>query len=45
MILGVDLGRRSVSGLDVVDERISFPGTGQQRRFLERMAAGLASIG
>ncbi|HEY2536106.1 MAG TPA: hypothetical protein VGI24_03885 [Solirubrobacteraceae bacterium] len=34
-----------MAGLDVVDERIPFPGSGQQRRFLERMAAGLASIG
>jgi hypothetical protein len=33
------------AGLDVVDERIPFPGTGQQRRFLERMAVALASIG
>jgi hypothetical protein len=33
------------AGLDVVDERIPFPGSGQQRRFLKRMDAGLASIG
>jgi len=32
------------AGLDVVDERIPFPGTGQQRRFLEHMATALVSI-
>jgi hypothetical protein len=32
------------AGLHVVDERVPFPGSGQQRRFLERMAAALTSI-
>lgn len=32
-------------GLDVVDQRVPFPGNGQQRRFLERMGAALDSIG
>jgi hypothetical protein len=33
------------AGLDVVDQRVPFPGSGQQRRFLERMGAALDSIG
>jgi hypothetical protein len=33
------------AGLHVIDERVPFPGSGQQRRFLERMAAALTSIG
>lgn len=33
------------AGLHVVEERIPFPGSGQQRRFLEHMAAALSSIG
>jgi len=33
------------AGLHVVNERIPFPGSGQQRRFLEHMAAALDSIG
>jgi len=33
------------AGLHVIDERVQFPGSGQQRRFLERMAAALTSIG
>jgi hypothetical protein len=32
------------AGLHVTDERVPFPGSGQQRRFLERMAAALTSI-
>lgn len=32
------------AGLDVVDQRIPFPASGQQRRFLERMAVALHSI-
>jgi hypothetical protein len=32
------------AGLHVIDERVPFPGSGQQRRFLERMAAALTSI-
>jgi hypothetical protein len=33
------------AGLHVVDERIPFPGSGQQRRFQERMRAALHSLG
>ena len=33
------------AGLDVVDQRVPFPGSGQQCRFLERMGAALDSIG
>jgi hypothetical protein len=33
------------AGLHVVDERIPFPGSSQQRRFLETMGAALESIG
>ena len=33
------------AGLDVVDERIPFPGSGQQRRFVEGMARALHAIG
>jgi len=32
------------AGLDVTDERVPFPGTGQQRRFLEHMGRALDSI-
>ncbi len=32
------------AGLDVVDERIPFPGSGQQRRFVEGMASALTLI-
>jgi len=33
------------AGLHVVDQRIPFPGSGQQRRFLETMGVALDSIG
>jgi hypothetical protein len=33
------------AGLRVVDRRVPFPGSGQQRRFLETMGAALDSIG
>lgn len=33
------------AGLDVVDERVPFPGSGQQRRFTEAMTRALRSIG
>jgi hypothetical protein len=33
------------AGLDVVDQRVPFPGSGQQRRSLETMGAALDSIG
>jgi hypothetical protein len=33
------------AGLDVVDQRVPFPGSGQQHRFLESMGAALDSIG
>jgi hypothetical protein len=33
------------AGLDVVDQRVPFPGSGQQRRFLEGMDTALDSIG
>ncbi len=33
------------AGLDVIDQRVPFPGSGQQRRFLETMSAALDSIG
>ena len=32
------------AGLQVVDQRVPFPGSGQQRRFLEAMATALESI-
>jgi len=32
------------AGLHVVDQRVPFPGSGQQRRFLERMDTALTSI-
>jgi hypothetical protein len=32
------------AGLHVVDQRVRFPGSGQQRRFLERMDTALTSI-
>lgn len=32
------------AGLQVVDQRVPFPGSGQQRRFLEAMASALDSI-
>jgi hypothetical protein len=32
-------------GLNVVDQRVPFPGSGQQRRFLESMDTALDSIG
>ncbi len=33
------------AGLDVVDERIPFPGSGPQRRFIDGMSRALGSIG
>jgi hypothetical protein len=33
------------AGLGVAGQRVPFPGSGQQRRFLERMGAALDSIG
>jgi hypothetical protein len=33
------------AGLDVLDQRIPFPGSGQQRRFLQTMGDALDSIG
>jgi hypothetical protein len=33
------------AGLHVVDQRIPFPGSGQQHRFLEAMGVALDSIG
>jgi hypothetical protein len=33
------------AGLNVVDERIPFPGSGQQRRFVGAMTRALASLG
>ncbi|MBA3807963.1 MAG: hypothetical protein H0X28_06190 [Solirubrobacterales bacterium] len=33
------------AGLDVVDQRVPFPGSGQQLRFLEAMGTALDSIG
>lgn len=33
------------AGLNVINERVPFPGSGQQQRFLDRMAAALDSIG
>jgi hypothetical protein len=33
------------AGLDVVDQRVPFPGSGQQRRFLKSMGTALDSIG
>jgi hypothetical protein len=38
-------GPLRAAGLDVVDQRIPFPGSGQQRRFLEAMGEALDSIG
>ncbi len=35
----------SAAGLDVIDQRIPFPGSGQQRRFLQTMGDALDSIG
>jgi len=38
-------GPLRAAGLHVVDERIPFPGSGQQRRFVDKMGHALRSIG
>lgn len=38
-------GPLRAAGLNVIDERIPFPGSGQQRRFVESMSRALDSIG
>jgi hypothetical protein len=38
-------GPLRAAGLDVMDERIPFPGSGQQRRFVDGMTRALRAIG
>lgn len=38
-------GPLRAAGLDVADERVPFPGSGQQRRFIDGMARALRAVG